>query len=294
MRRSIPLSNAITTLEVVEKPKATKMEARSHLTNLNLLTSWDLNLRGNLRLWPRISPNIVGLASCIGRKYDEAEFVSELSNTEGEGRKDPRAVRNTFEVLAQSGLVFRDREDFLRATDLGANLFSFLGAGRAQHSFANVQNIGLLAPYLVRALSLIIECRVVWRLMRLCDNSLSNEELNRAAAAIHCFGDIDEVAAKVRHARDVGDVTEVGPRAYEESKFGTAQENDQRKAMNPQFLLAGGGGIFIGVSAGDPMRVLDESVVRFVDRAICTQRYSDVHASADSALSLKMSRVSLA
>jgi len=245
---------------------------------LTVPTRWDLNLRANLRLWPDVSPNIVALASLAGEPYDEEKFVEAFP----EGVNDPRAVRQTLEMLAQCGMAYREDtpEDRFRLSRLGSNLLSFLGVPQGPE-FANEENLRLAARPLIRSLARIIECRAIWMLMLGCDNQLSNEELNRAIKRIESLDDIPAVAADVMQARLEDDVERIGPRVYDADKYGGPHESDQRKAMNPQFLLAGGGGIFISVVQTEMMRRIAPWAVPFLEHMVVAEPPSE-HAALDA------------
>lgn len=205
---------------------------------------WDTNLRGSLVLWPGVSHNIAVLVGFDGVIYDEDEFVKAMDRGSGKTPTDPRAVRNTFEVLAYSGIALRDPGGHLRLTPLGRCVMTFLGVA-GPRTFVTTANRRLPAVLLVRALSQIAEIQAIWRLWLLTDNRLTNEELNRGIGAIADLDDVSSVAARVLDARAMGDVTLIGPRFYRDEDYGTAKENDQRKAMWPQFLLASCGGLLL-------------------------------------------------
>jgi len=251
-------------------------------------TTWDINLRANLRLWPAPAWNIARLAACFGETYDESAFLEAMKREDAtKAPGDTRSVRNTYEALAQGGLVYRSggTDDALRPTSLGMSVLSFV-IGTPSHSFANEANRHLLAPALVRALSLVVENRVVWGLMRCCDNILTNEELNRAMARVARLSDVGSAAEAISQARAAGDVSMVGARIYKPEQFGTDQESDQRKAINPHVLLAGGGGWFIELE--DTRRRLLPWAVELVDNAL-EQDVPLIHASTAKADVLRMS-----
>ena len=235
---------------------------------------WDINLRTNLRLWPQPTPNIRALTRCAGCLYDEEAFLERFSDvedseepTEDQSKtpRDTRSVRNTMEVLASAGLAIRDRSDVLVLTPLGQQVLSFLGL-HGERKFANEHNIELAAQPMIRGLSGLAEVRAIWMLVRMSENRLSNEELNRSMKAIGQLSDVGAVAAKVLTARRQGNPSLIGDRLYEQSKYGAADETDQRKAMNPHFLLAGGGGIFLSVSHAQ--RELAEWAIPSIDSAL--------------------------
>jgi hypothetical protein len=251
-------------------------------------TTWDINLRANLRLWPAPAWNIERLAACFGETYDEDAFLEAMKREDAaKAPGDTRSVRNTYEALAQGGLVYRSggTEDTLQPTSLGMSVLSFV-LGTPSRSFANEANRHLLAPALVRALSLVVENRVVWGLMRRCNNILTNEELNRAMARITRMSEVDSAAEAVCQARAAEDVSLIGARIYKPDQFGTAQETDQRKAINPHFLLAGGGGWFIELE--DTHRRLLPWAVELVDNAL-EQDIPLIHASTAKGDILRMS-----
>lgn len=252
-------------------------------------TTWDINLRANLRLWPAPLWNIERLADCFGETYDEAAFLDAMKRKDAtKAPGDTRSVRNTYEALAQGGLAYRSggSDDKLLPTSLGMSTLSFVCGRPGYTPFANDANRHLLAPALVRALSLVVENRVVWALMRACGNVLSNEELNRAMGRVARLSDVADASDAIGEARVAGDVSLVGDRIYKPEQFGTSQENDQRKAMNPHFLLAGGGGWFIELE--DTGRRLLPWAADLVDDAL-SQDVPLIHASTVQADILRMS-----
>lgn len=249
---------------------------------------WRVNLRTNFRLWPEPTPNIQALLRCVGQPYDEEEFLREFeresesdaaAGAQPAAQRDARVVRNTLEALATLGLAVRDRNDVLELTPLGNQVFSFLGL-HGEESLANEHNLELVAEPLIRGLSGITEVRAIWMLMRLADDRLSNEELNRAMRAVNRLSDVEEVAQRVLDARSADDPSRIGDRIYEPAKYGTDQASDQRKAMNPQFLLAGGGGIFVSVEPSERERRIEEWAAPLIDVAL-SQELPLLHASAD-------------
>lgn len=247
---------------------------------------WRTNLRANLVLWPDVAPNIAVLASSDGEPYDEDALLAKVPAT-GAGKEatDTRAIRNTFEVMALSGLVFRAGEpSILTLTDYGSGLLSFLlpnGSGR----FCTDGNRRLAAEYVIRALSVILEYRTIWALWRQCGNVLTNEELNRAMARLDVFGSVREVADAIREARTANDPALIGPRIYEDAKYQSAP-TDQRKAINPLFLLAGGGRIFIRME--DERRILEDWACGMIDQAL-RQDLPDIEANTAPGTALLMS-----
>ena len=172
---------------------------------------WRTNLRANLVLWPDVGPNIDALVGADGHPYNEEELIKLFPASSKETAKvptDARAVRNTFEALALAGLAFKDSSNppKLQLTDLGAALFTFLGAG-GHKRFANEGNRSLISDLLIRGLSIIVEYRAIWMLMRQTNDLLSNEELNRAMARIKYLEDVPDVARLVNEARRLKDVT---------------------------------------------------------------------------------------
>jgi hypothetical protein len=231
-------------------------------------TEWDINLRGNLRLWPDPVANIAALVTQADQAYDEDDLLARFPSDGGKTPTDTRAVRNTFEVLAKAGLMYRDgRPEQLRLSPLGECVMAFLGTIGPKR-FANIRNRRLLAEPLMNASSCIIECRVIWTLLLQCDGRLTNEELNRAMAAIHRLEQATEVARRIRAARAEGDPDLIGPRIYRPQEANTEYASDQRKAMNPHFLLAGGGGVFIDVQSTTDLRSLPDWAIEPLSRAV--------------------------
>ncbi|WP_411340690.1 hypothetical protein V6U71_01625 [Sphingopyxis sp. J-6] len=227
---------------------------------------WRTNLRANLILWPEVAPNIAALAQSDGEPYDEEALLDKISSFGGgKEASDTRSVRNTFEIMALSGLAMREGSPpRLRLTGHGSSLFSFLLPGEAGR-FAVEGNRRLAAEYVIRALSVVLEYRAIWALWRQCGNVLTNEELNRGMARLDVVASVPEAASSIRKARAMNDPTAIGPRLYEETKF-TTTPNDQRKAINPLFLLAGGGRLFVKME--DDRRIIEEWAVGLIDQAL--------------------------
>jgi hypothetical protein len=219
--------------------------------------AWRTNVRTNLLLWPEVGENIRNLVLEDGQPYDEGALLHALRRrAHGRLPDDRRAVRNTFEILALAGLAYRTGSVRPRfsLTALGRCTFSFLGVGRSR-TVANPNNMHLLGRYLVRGLATVAECRAIWMLMRATGDVLTNEELNRAIQRMDTLLDVPETATAVLQARAANDPTKIGPRKYENQKYGTWQANDQRKVMNPIFLHAGGGGVLLSVGDGEERRL---------------------------------------
>jgi hypothetical protein len=246
---------------------------------------WRTNLRANLVLWPDVSPNITALVAFDSQPYNEDEFIKSFPAASKDTTKAPtdtRAVRNTFEALALSGLAFKDSADppKFRLTDLGASLFSFLGIG-SEKRFANENNRPVISDVLIRGLSIIVEYKAIWTLMRHTDDLLSNEELNRAMAQMRYLEDVPRVAKKVLDARLAADPAKIGPRIYEDEKYVESEKRqDQRKAINPLFLLSGGGKLFITMDDAEEYRRIEDWAVPLIDRRL-DEPVPQVHASTD-------------
>jgi len=246
---------------------------------------WDSNLRANLALWPKVLPNIVALAKCDGEPYVEEELMKTFPTTASDGSKSPkdsRAVRNTFEALALAGLAYKDSTSVpvLRLSDLGVAVFTFLGV-LGNRSFANERNRRVLADAIIAGLSIVVEYRAVWMLLRRTNGLLANEELNRAMGRIQYLEDVEEAGQAVLAARSKNDVTLIGPRLYNDGEYSDESKRaDQRKAMNPQFLLAGGGRLFISMEDGTDYRRLEDWAVPLIDRRL-DDPSTLIHASTD-------------
>lgn len=257
---------------------------------LNTSIKWRLNLRTNLLLWPTVSDHIRNLSLQDGARYEEDTLLEALKRRVG-GRDvtDPRAVRNTFEILALSGLAYRTRgtDSKFLLTSLGRSALRFLGLGY-RRTLATSANIHLLGRQFIRAFASVTETRAIWMLMRTAQNSLTNEELNRSIARMATIADADAAGEAVLRSREAQDPTLIGPRAYEAEKYGTDQATDQRKAMNPQFLLAGAGGILISVSDGGE-RHLAGWAVPLIDEVLSTSQPL-IHASTDAESALHISQ----
>jgi hypothetical protein len=96
---------------------------------------------------------------------------------------------------------------------------------------------------------------------------------------------VPQAADAIRQSRVVNDPTQIGPRLYEDAKFTTAPE-DQRKAINPLFLLAGGGRIFMRME--DSRRILEEWACGMIDQALA-QDLPDAVATTDPKVAQLMS-----
>lgn len=250
---------------------------------------WRTNLRVNLVLWPEVAPNIAALVNANGEVYDEQLLLSRFPSEPG--RKipsDPRAVRNTFEALALAGLALRSSStpSVFRLTALGQTAFSFLGVTGGRR-FATDRNRHLLADVMIRALSVVIEYRAIWMLMRATAGMLSNEELNRAMKQLRFLDDVERVAELVASARAADDPTSIGPRLYDDGEYeNEGTRGDQRKALNPLFLLAGGGGTFLTME--DEFRRIEDWAVPLIDRRLAEVSVQ-LHADTDAAIAARLS-----
>jgi hypothetical protein len=243
---------------------------------------WNTRLRANLKLWPGCTPNIRGLIGCIGEVWDEESLAIRVQAAGGGG---DRAVRQTFEGMGYLGLMYRTPlDDRLACTDLGALVFTFLGE-IGPRRFANNANIMVIGRYTAAALSTVIEMRVIWTLMRLCENRITKEELNRAMRRIATTDEVPAAAAAIRDARKDGDVTQIGPRIYNDSEY-AVDPSAQRKAMNPLLLLAGGGGMLIDGDGEE--RQLRADAVDVIDGCLLSDAPTS-HASTDRSRVLRMS-----
>lgn len=232
--------------------------------------AWRTNLRANLDLWPTTSENITTVCGFNGQLYDETAILAE----------NARAVRQTVEILALAGLGYKEGDPaHFRLTNLGQCLFSFLGIVGGTR-FANDQNRYLLAEVFVRSLSVVLEYRAIWDLMLKTGNVLTNEELNRAMNRIKYLADVNDTAEAILQARTDGNPGIIGPRLYEDAKFGTADQTDQRKAINPIFLLAGGGRIFLQLDHTTENRRVEDWAVPLIERQL-NQTTSLIHADTD-------------
>lgn len=243
---------------------------------------WDSNLRANLVLWPKIAPNIAALANADGQPYVEEDLLKSFPSESSKAPKDARAVRNTFEAMALAGLAYKDSSGMpvLRLSDLGTAVFTFFGVVGGK-SFANDRNRRVLADVMIAGLSIVVEYRAIWMLLRRTNGLLSNEELNRAMRRIQYLEDVDRAARLVLESREKGDPATIGPRLYREEEFADeAKRSDQRKAMNPQFLLAGAGRLFIAMEDGTDLRRLEDWAVPIIDRRM-DDPSTLVHASTD-------------
>lgn len=220
--------------------------------------AWGLPVRANLNLWPKPLDHPRTLFSCANRVWDEELFASDMAS-------DVRAVRQTFEVLARVGMMYREPGgDLLRLTRMGDSISRFLGF-RGDKQFANGGNIGLLSNGLARALGQVVEYSVVWRLMRRCDDRLTNEELNRSIRRLTESGDLEDVIRSVRRSRESDDPTIIGARLYDDSGYGS-DPAAQRRAITPLFQRIAGGGLLIDMS-GNERRIHDHAIAA-IDSAL--------------------------
>jgi len=247
---------------------------------------WRTNFRANLSLWPEIAPNIRTLAECHGQKYDEKEFLKRFPmGPKLIVPKTTRSVRNAFEAVSLAGLAYRTggTQDKLYLTKLGQVLFKFLGVG-AEKPLINERNRHLAADRLIAGLAVIVEYRTIWKLMRLTENRLTNDELNRAMAVIKTTDDVGRAAKLVLASRENGDLDVIGPNLYSGK-----DKLDQRKVLNPWFLRAGGGRLFTSLQNGDKFRRIEPFAEPMIDRWIKDEALPGMHASTDAKCAKAMS-----
>lgn len=216
--------------------------------------NWRSNLRGNLVLWPGWSRNISVVLQQHGRPYDEEAFLAEIRRGQTTaGPNDTRSVRNTAEILMLSGLADRSRtdRDLFRLTKLGACAYQFL-SDESGRRVANEHNLHLIGVPFLRGLLAVAEMREIWNLLLACEGRLSNEELNRFMARAQQLGHYASASVDILRARHENDPRLIGRRFYRDEDYGNAaQESDQRKAINPWFLLAGAGWLLLNSRAED-------------------------------------------
>jgi hypothetical protein len=252
--------------------------------------TWRTNLRGNLDLWPDVSPNIEAVCKFDSKPYNEEQILQTIPSEGARAPTDGRTVRNTVEILALSGLGYKDdsSDPIFRLTNLGRCVFSFLGV-MGPVRFANEHNRHLLADAMIRALGTVIEYRAIWALMLGAGNLLTNEELNRGMGRTRFISDIPAVAEDILAARKSKNPADIGPRIYEDEKFGSPAEADQRKAMNPLFLLAGGGRIFLQLDQTSEFRRLEDWAIPLIERQL-SEPSPFLHASTQKTPVELMSR----
>ena len=160
-------------------------------------------------------------------------------------------------------------------------MFSFLGDGKSE-GFANENSRRLPAIALIRALSAVIEYRAIWEVLLRVRSGLTNEELNRALARIGTLDDAPGAADAILKAREANDVTQIGPRLYEPDRYDDpTTRSDQRKAMNPLFLLAGGGRLFLAMEPDEEFRRLEDWARDPIEEWL-RDRSTLVHASTET------------
>jgi hypothetical protein len=220
-------------------------------------------------LWPEPTRNVSALLCKHGHVYDEEAFLKSIPRSGTDKTPDDtRTVRNTAEVLALAGLAFRtggDPDRFL-LTRPGLLCAQFLGVG-GPAPLANDANIALLGRHMAFGLACVAEYRAIWEIMLRCHQRLSNEELNRALTSLGNSDDIEPTALKVMESRKQNDPKLIGPRLYKEDQYADpSTRSDQRKAMNPWFLLAGAGGILIATD--DEYRMIRPWAAKFLESAL--------------------------
>lgn len=258
---------------------------------------WRDSLRANLSLWPNLTANLAALSSCSGKTWDESKFLdaikketdiasktspslleevsTELEDTElaGDGKvaKTSRTVRQTIEIMILAGLAYRHENNIFYLTRLGETLLDFLRVGPNGVSLANPANVHLAGRLLIPGLLAVPEYRSIILLCAEVDGWITTEETNRAIRVMSLWpypeSDLlSKLASKIKAARDTNDVTKIGPRWYRDEDYGTSKASDQRKAVNPWLLLAGGGGLVL--TSGDQYErrvhplLLDELMLR--------------------------------
>lgn len=239
---------------------------------------WALSVRANLGLWPTVTDHVRLLFTCVGQTWDEEAFARVLTTG------DTRAVRQTFEVLARVGFMYRDDgSDELCLTPMGDSACRFLGLSGGV-TFANESNLHLLASSVSRAVAQVIEYQAIWRVMRGCDDFLTNEELNRVMARVFDEQDIVPTVEAVRDARNAEDPTVIGPRIYNDHEYQSAPA-EQRRAITPVFQRLSVGGLLM--SLGNERR-FHASIVPAIDAALSSIE-PHLHASTASSTVLAIS-----
>ena len=253
------------------------------------------SLRANLSLWPNLAPNLAAIGLCAGENYSAKLFFEALSKLDGqvlaelEGAEenmleavnlsgsvdDPeefmasgkskkkantdRTIRNTVEVMALGGIAFVVNES-VHLTRTGRLLLEFLSGSNNRPPVANNNNLHLAGKLLLPGLMAVPEYRSVLMLVDSLDNFIFPEELNRAIKIMIEWDYphealVEEVVAKIKRSRASNDVVSIGQRWYKNEEYGTSQENSQRKALNPWFLLSGGGGLVLQTESTTARRV---------------------------------------
>ena len=251
------------------------------------VVDWDANFRGNLRLWPKPSQILSSIAALDGKLYNERDFLRYLPvGTEQKSPTDTKRVREPIECLQYAGLAIKDGTPLVfRLTDLGRYVFSLLAADGENPTLRN-GNRALLANTLIRGLGIVVEYRIIWKLMRLVDNKLTNRELNLAMAMIHSEADANAAADAILRFRETGNQKWIGNVIY-------ADKTEERKAINPKFLLAGGGGTFITVERNDEYRRFPPSIVPVID-SVLEKPLRSVHISTSNNVVMAISNAAAA
>lgn len=243
---------------------------------------WRDSLRANLSLWPNLTVNLAALSSCSGKSWDESKFLDAIKKeadgvpnivaesadevisghddlspevtSEGKSATTSRTVRQTIEIMILSGLAYRDEEKIFYLTQLGATLLDFLRLRPNGASFANNSNSHLAGRLILPGLLAVPEYRSMLLLCTAVDGWITTEEMNRAIKIMSLWSHpepylIQSLANVVNKGRQSNDVKQIGPRWYRDEDYGTGKAGDQRKAVNPWLLLAGGGGLVL--TSGD-------------------------------------------
>lgn len=273
---------------------------------------WNTGLRANLRLWPRVGPNIAAFANAAGEAYDQEAILQKYFGSEsGKVARTTRAVREAQDAAAYAGLAYVDEKSRLIClTDFGASTFSFLGV-IGQRPFANRGNWHLLLEEFILGYQCIRQYAAIWSLMARTNYQLTNDELNRAMLRITSFAAIPEVAEAVLRARASGNPeVDIGPRAYDarpgdevaERTEGADRDEDDsrdevdvsqmRKAMNPWFALAGAGGLIIPLAGRETERRMVVEARPIVERALSTPEVGLYNAASDARTAIAISRLS--
>ena len=231
-----------------------------------------------------------------GQKYDQAAILTGMTKEVGKGPNTTRAPRDAALVCALAGLAYTEKgsagTSLVRLTPLGRSTMSFLGVGSVK-PFINEGNRRLVGLDMLRGITVVVQYRAILALMRLTEDKLSNNELNRCMPSIRSLSSIPDVAEAVLEYRASGHLpnllsvaawppeavasrakvaerspvynphganSDSGADADEDADGDSESQHDssgERKAMNPHFLIAGGGGLSVSIDRTDPFRQLE-------------------------------------
>jgi hypothetical protein len=222
-----------------------------------------------------------------------ADGATQLTKVAGTSR----AARDALLVCRIASLAYVQEVDgvpLVRHTPLGQLVFSFLGLSPGGKCFANRGNLRLIAKPYIESLVAVRQYRAILQVMVGAGGQLTGDELNRAMAGLESGLYVQETARQILAYRAAGTVPTWQPsKAYPRPEGGVANAESagdapegepteadagdaqvagdaagERKAMNPHFLLAGGGGLFISVRGDSAQRTVADWALPLLVRAL--------------------------